>query len=333
MPLSFPREVGLRRNICENVNDFRNYVLKLNGKSSCYTSLYGFKGRHPIQHWKLDCDSVVIDRAWWDFDTQEGGNLSEVKEDVRRLLNRLNGDVRLVFTGRGFHVHQFFQNPVFGRAISRHIERYQREVASGLKTLDGVGHPQKLTRIPDTYNVKREKWAVNICAKSFMRDPLFKIPKIPDPKYAHLDPFIGDISRSNFDILSWIAENPIEEISVITEFTGDIGAVGQVPIPPCLEKAMRHENPRHYVRVALAQHLAENLRWFAPPSVITPKQRKEIVEKIVSFVAKLNWRDFNESITRFHVDSLMHYESSPSASWFKNHGLCDGVNCWAHGGK
>ena len=166
-----------------------------------------------------------------------------------------------------------------------------------------------------------------------MRDPLFKLPNKPDPKFSHLDPFIGNTPNSSFDILTWIAENPMAEPITITEFSGDITAIGQVPIPPCLENAIRHENPRHHVRVALAQHLAEELRWFASPSAITPQQRKEIVDKIVAFMASLGWRDYNEGVTRFHVESLMNYESSPSASWYRNNGLCDGVNCWAHGGN
>ena len=332
MLIQFPREIGLRRNICESRDSFDSYVTNLNGKASCYTSLYAFGKRHPIRRHKMDIESVIIDRAWWDFDTPEGGSLSDVKEDVGLLLNRLNGDVRLVFTGRGFHVHQLFTKPVFGRAISKHIERYQREVARDLKTLDGVGHPQKLTRIPDTWNPTREKWSVNICAKSFAANPLvYKIPLIPDPRLAYLDPFRGEVRTSDFDIVQWISDNPMKELSsIITEFNGEIGSIEQIPIPPCLDRAIRHENPKHFVRVALAQHLAENLRWFAHPSTLTPEQRRDIVEKMVAFMATLGWRDFNPDVTRFHAESLVDYEKSPSSSWYLNNGLCDGHGCWAH---
>ena len=333
MLLGFPREIGLRRNICNSQSDFDNYVSKLNGKSSCYTSLYSFTGTHPIRKWKIDIDSVIIDRAWWDFDTLEEGNLSEVKEDVKILLSRLSGDVRLVFTGRGFHIHQFFVKPVFGRAIASHIERYQRKIASDLKTLDGVGHPQKLTRIPDTYNPKRKKWAVNICAKSFLNNPHFNIPTRPDKKYSHLDPYKGNLPNSTFDIVQWIADNPHKEINLnVTEFKGQISSVDGIPIPPCLDSAIRHENPKHDVRVALAQYMAEEFRMFAPPSSLTREQKAEMVEKMVEFMKSLGWRDFNATITRHHVQSIMEYKRSPAPSWYKNKGICDGVNCWAHGG-
>ena len=65
-----------------------------------------------------------MDRAWWDFDTTEDTTLEDVKKDVHTLLTKLNGDIRLVFTGRGFHVHQIFTKPVKGTAIAKHINRY-----------------------------------------------------------------------------------------------------------------------------------------------------------------------------------------------------------------
>lgn len=70
--LSFPREIGLRRNTCMSKNDFNTYIAKLNGKASCYTSLYSFERVDPTYSWKMDADSAIIDRAWWDFDMLEG---------------------------------------------------------------------------------------------------------------------------------------------------------------------------------------------------------------------------------------------------------------------
>ena len=333
MLMGFPREIGLRRNICDTRKVFDEYVEQMNGKASCYTSLYSFSRRHPIRTWKMDAESAIIDRAWWDFDTPEGGSLSDVKEDVRTLVNRLNGDVRLVFTGRGFHVHQLFQKSVLGTAISRHIDRYERMMAADLQTLDGVGHPQKLTRIPDTYNPKRNKWSVNIPAVDFADNPQgYKIPERPNPDYETLDPFRGTKIISEFDIIQWIAENPLtESLESYVEFDGNIGTADQVPIPPCLEKAIQHENPKHFVRLALAQHLAENLRWFAHPSTLTHEQKRDIAEQMVAFMGTLGWRDFNPHITSSHVMSIINYENSPSCVWLENRGLCTGP-CWRDDG-
>jgi hypothetical protein len=206
-------------------------------------------------------------------------------------------------------------------------------MAEGLKTLDGVGNPLKLTRIPDTYNPKRNKWCVNICAKSFLTDSNFCIPNVPVPEFRHLDPYRGNRPNSTFDIVTWISKNPFQEIDMVKrEFVGDIASVGQIPIPPCLDKAIRHENPKHHIRVALAQYMSEEFRMFACPSSLTREQKSEMVEKMVEFMRSLGWRDFNAAITKHHLESIIEYKRSPSASWYRNHGVCDGSNCWAHGG-
>ena len=333
--LNFPREIGLRRKPCDERSTFDDYVKRINGKASIYTSLYSFERRHPSRSWKFDPDSVVMDRSWWDFDTTEEYDIIQVKKDVATLLSKLKGDVRLVATGRGFHVHEMFDKPVKGVAISSHIIRYENEMGKGLKTLDGVGNPQKLTRVPDTYNVARKKWAVNIDAIKFSQDPLgYKIPVRPDATLLHLDPFRGDEQTSSFSIVKWIAENPKTQATFFhtqTPFEGDIGSLEQVPIPPCLDKAMRHENPKHFVRVALVQHMADSLRWFAPPSSLTVIEKKEIADKIANFIATLGWRDYNVNISRFHIESLMDYNNVTSCAKLQARGKCGG-SCWRDDG-
>ena len=330
MLLTFPREIGLRRNLCDTRNIFDDYITRINGKASVYTSLYSFERRHPTRSWKYDPDSVVMDRAWWDFDTTEEHDLEQVKQDVYTLLSKLQGDVRVVFTGRGFHVHQLFSDPVRGQAIGKHIIRYENEMAKGLVTLDGVGNPQKLTRVPDTYNVTRKKWAVNIDKDAFFSDPFgYEIPTKPEHSLLRFDPFRGEKIESDFNITRWIATHPVNEKQVINVFDGEIGTLDQVPIPPCLEKAMKQENPRHHVRVALVQHLADNLRWFASPSSLSYEEKSEISDKICAFISTLGWRDYNPSITKFQVNSIMDYEHTPSTAWFKARNICTGP-CWLH---
>ena len=62
--LSFPREIGLRRKICKSQEEYDIYVKSINGKSSCYTSLYSFQQMHPNMSWKVDPETVIMDRAW-----------------------------------------------------------------------------------------------------------------------------------------------------------------------------------------------------------------------------------------------------------------------------
>lgn len=331
--LLFPREIGLKRRLCRSQQEYDNYINKINGKASCYTSLYNFERLDPVRSWKPDLESVIIDRAWWDFDMLEGGTLNDVKLDVVKLLNRLEGDVRLVFTGRGFHIHQFFEKKVFGTSMVKHIDRYQRKMSKGLNTLDGVGHPQKLTRVPDTYNITRGKWAVNVDKEAFMADPLgYVIPIRPDPTLIKNDPFVGDIPNSSFSIVKWVANNPIQlTVHNNLVFDGEIGTMKQIPIPPCLDSATKVENPRHEVRLALVQHLAENLRWFAPVETVSISDKKIMVESIVDYLESLNWRDFNRNTSKFHVESIINYDNAPSCAWIKARGLCVG-SCWRDDG-
>ena len=114
--MKFPRQIGLKSQICPSMPEFKSYVRKVNGRSDIYTSLYTFDN-------VKDYDSVVIDRAWWDFDMNDDYDMEQVKTDVQTLLSRLQGDVRLVATGRGFHIHQIFKREVRGRTWAFHLDR------------------------------------------------------------------------------------------------------------------------------------------------------------------------------------------------------------------
>tara|TARA_R100000995_G_scaffold84022_1_gene61494 strand:+ start:765 stop:1757 length:993 start_codon:yes stop_codon:yes gene_type:complete len=326
----FPREIGLKRRPCESRQVFDSYVDRLNGKANIYTSLFHYERKHPTKGWKFDPDSVVMDRAWWDFDMTEDTTIVDVKRDVHTLVDRLSGDVRMVATGRGFHVHELFQKPVKGTAISRHIVRYENEVAKGLKTLDGVGNPQKLTRVPDTYNVTRGKWAVNVDVAAFMDDPYgYEIADRPGVLSSE-DPFRGRESDSDFNIVKWIASNPMKEEELPQErFAGEIGTMNTVPLPPCLEKHIHHENPKHDVRKALVMYLGDSLRWFDHPDNFTPRETQEMAQEICAFIETLGWRDFNMQTTKSHVLSLLKYSRLPSTEWFRARNLCTGP-CWLH---
>ena len=319
--------------MCNNLKQFNDYVGKLNGKSNCYTSLYSFKNKRSDMPWKFDVDSAIIDRAWWDFDEGERGDIQSVKADVCELIQRL-GDtrsVRLVATGRGFHVHQLFKRPVTGREWHEHLGRYQRQMAKGLKTLDGVGFPAKLTRIPDTYNVTRNRWAVNIPVGAFLSDCLhYPIPTTPNTEQSVLDPFTGDLAGVSFDIVKWVADNPKQDVE-LEVFEGEIGSAGEVPIPPCLERAVKHDNPKHDVRVALVQTMAEELRWFTDPTSLSQSELKEMEDTIFDYIKGLGWRDFNEYRSRLGIRTNLGYSRSPSCRWFNVRGMCKG-KCWRYDG-
>jgi len=324
--LQFPRQVGLKRTICHNRQDFVQYIRRLNGKTSIYTSLYPFDEVG-------DYDSAVMDRAWWDFDMNDDFTMDDVKHDVAALIKRLEGDVRLVATGRGFHIHQCFKRPVRGREWAIHLDRYERKMAEGLSSLDGVGYPEKLTRVSGTYNPKRKKWAVTIPAHDFAEDPFnYRIPEKPLPENINIDPFQGIITESEcFDLVKWAFDNPIPVRKKVSVGEGiSVGATnGECALPPCLERAIGVSNPPHHVRVALVQEMRRQLAFYAPPSALSNEENHDITDKICLFIEALGWQDYIEGITRKYVaGAVRKYEHAPSPNWYRKHNLCNGEGCW-----
>lgn len=323
--LSFPRQIGLKRQGCNDYKTFERYISTLNGKSNIYTSLYSFEDLK-------DYDSVVIDRAWWDFDTTEEYDMAQVKADTSELIKRLEGEVRLVATGRGFHVHQFFKRPVRGRQWALHLDRYQRKMAEGLESLDGVGYPEKLTRVSGTYNTKRGKWCVVIDPKTFSRDPLtYRIPPRPDATLEHLDPFTGKYDEDMcFDLVMWNANNPFQDrIASGEKSTVRVGSHGgEVALPTCLDRAIRVSNPPHHVRVALVQEMSRQLRWYADPKELDSSEKEGIADTICDFISTLSWTDYNPMTTKKYVYGMQNYRNAPSPFWYRKHNLCNGIDCW-----
>jgi hypothetical protein len=259
---------------------------------------------------------------------------------VVELINRLSGDVSVVATGRGFHVYQFFRRPVVGYEWRNHLNRYQRSKASGLITLDGVGLPEKLVRIPNTFNPKRGRWSVCIDADEFSSNPdTFVIPKKPNALSFSLCPFLTAIDRAErFDLVRWVHDNPEPTKAAETHRNGNLilaidksVGMGDIPIPPCISDATQRENPNHYSRIALVQHLSEEMRWFSDPSSLSDTDWKTIEDSIFAYIKGLNWRDFNPSKTILGIRSNMKYKQSPTCRALKSRGMCSGV-CWRYDG-
>jgi len=324
--LLFPREIGLKRAHGADENRFRQYIKSLNGKSDIYTSLYSFSNLEDKDR------TANLDRAWWDFDVNDRYGIEQVKLDVSVLISRLDGDIRLVATGRGFHIHQLFNESVSGVHWSRTLDRYQRKMAEGLDSLDGVGYPRKLTRVPLTYNPKRGRWAVMLPSRTWALNPItYPIPKKPAESMTTMHPFWGANRKGGFCIKDWAEHNPMElsgySVKKVTKITGVEG----VPMIPCLSNAITVSNPNHSVRVAMAQHLFEGLRNFAPPSALSDEQKVEMLDTVVAFIKTLEWTDFNERVTRKHLKTLMNYGRAPACSWYCQRGLCE-APCWRDDG-
>ena len=87
---TFPREIGLKRRVCKSQDQFMEYVRRLIGKSSVYTSLYSFTKADSNKPWRMDYTSATIDKAWWDFDSGDKGG---IEQSNKMWLNSSNGYV------------------------------------------------------------------------------------------------------------------------------------------------------------------------------------------------------------------------------------------------
>jgi hypothetical protein len=336
MTLTFPREIGLKRTVVGSKLLYKKYVNKMRTLTSCYTSLYSFDKMN--EEGRPDYRSARIDRAWWDFDAGELGGIEQVKRDVAELINRLEGDVRVVATGRGFHIHQLFDKPVIGQEYRLPLEHYQKRMAKGLVTLDGVGLPEKMTRIPNTYNPKRGRWAVIINGRDFAKTPdTFDIPKRPVLVPDNMHPFKGSV-QEGFDFMGWMetytpnADDYAFIGATKVELDGEMLNAGSVPLMPCLARAVNTQSPNHHVRVALVQHMADTLRDFANPESLSPEQRQQVEDEIFDYIKGLGWKNWNPSLSRKGIRTNMKYRRVPSCAWFVARGMCTG-KCWRYDGS
>jgi len=338
MELLFPRQIGKKRTTCLNRRQFDRYLGVLYDKSSCYTSLFAFKRLHDDG--KPDYSTAIIDRAWWDFDLGKNGvSIRGVKDEVKTLLDRIyadhpDSDVRVVATGRGFHVHQMFSSPVSGVKWSAELQRYEAYMGRELKSLDGIGYAEKLTRLPGTYNPSRRRWAVIIDVKAFMEKlHSYTIPKHPLASPTDQCPFMGvPVPSTAFSLVAWVDDNPPQKKAVKTllrPFT--MGVAGEVPLPPCINSLVKQPNPEHKARIFLVSEMAYNMRWFADPESLTSEEKKDIEDSICAYIESLGWLDYNASTTRKGVRSCMNYANPPSCRSIQRRGWCHG-SCWRDDG-
>ena len=329
----FPREMGLKRRRCNSESQFKEYVRRIIGKASCYTSLYSFDRMEQDRPWRFDYTTANIDKAWWDFDSGEH-SIESVKHDVAKLINRLVGDISLIATGRGFHVYQFFNKSVTGYEWRNHLNRYERDMAQGLTTLDCVGLPEKLVRIPNTFNPKRGRWAIPIDAREFAESPdTFVIPTKPQPHHFQQCPILHPRNTpESFDFIRWVYDNPPPQKGVnLGVFDGHISDISDIPIPPCISDATHRESPAHFARLALVQHLSEEFRMFASPDTVSNEQWDEIEDRIFNYIKGLGWRQFVPTKTRHGIRTNMKYKQSPTCKALASHNMCMG-KCWRYDG-
>ena len=99
-----------------------------------------------------------------------------------------------------------------------------------------------------------------------------------------------------------------------------------VRILPCLVEAACQvgSNPPHEARVSLAIYLAARLRNFLPVERATQEMREAHAETISRYIATLQWADYDENVTRYHVRSIVDKGYQQHCASLEDSGLCLG---------
>jgi hypothetical protein len=211
----FPREIGSSRKIVHNKDDMINWINRSNGYKNCFTSVYKFNEIKKTERGqKADYYSAEIDKIFFDFDIEpDNPDRSDAYDDRETALNALNRfheylDNRnikhaMFISGGGFHGYIFcgynvleYKKQALQNAHMHFIDTLDLKIDNKIP-----GDIARITRIPNTYNLKREKFCVPILPeeiKEYDADELFELAKSPR---LDVDPVVGEkkLFLENFD--------------------------------------------------------------------------------------------------------------------------------------
>lgn len=154
-----PREIGTPyRRITMSLDSMLQCIMRLNGKSNLYTSLYAFKKINGDG--RPNYDTAVINKILFDFDGVEQGQ--EEMLNFHIAMERENIMHTIDWSGGGAHGYVFC-TPYIAEHPSgciAHMQDYIAEIA-GISYDPAVrGRPSQIVRFPGTLNIKRRIFCI-----------------------------------------------------------------------------------------------------------------------------------------------------------------------------
>ena len=317
----------MKRRIVKNRVELIEFINTYNGMMNCYFTIYDFKKFND--NVKID-SSIILDRAFLDFDAHGDKTLQEAYDDMCSVLTELmidNIKFKAFFSGKGFHVI------VYGIEAEniRQIQRWYMKIRKGRNTLDDSGiQTNRLRRIPNT---------VNMSSDDGRGEPYFCIPLLISDIGNGLEPILALAKQPRLvdgthgsELITWPEVEPIE---ISKEEIIPPKPVGKLPILPCLHNAIMVENPGHFARVYLAQWYRDILA--LGERNITREKKEEAMEIIMDEFEHIAnskpdvWGDWNPQVTRGYLRGIV--EKGYNAPGCKNvlipQGYCIG-RCWRY---
>ena len=173
---TFPREVN--RKIVKNSEEMNKAINTLNTYQHIYTSIFSFEKIRTIESnnkmiEKVDYESAIIDKVFFDFD---GENCLEIVKKMRKKLIEMDIKHTIFFSGNGFHLYIFceinnnlkYKKDALFNAGKYFVEISDLTMGRSNRTeninfdVDAsvIGDLARLTRFPNTYNLKWDRWCI-----------------------------------------------------------------------------------------------------------------------------------------------------------------------------
>ena len=342
LTFDYPREVNLFRRVVHDKEQFTKWWSSLENSSDAYTTVYGFRELKSPNYRRGDYQTAIVPHFVLDFDCTSivGGRRVDVPpsvphHEVRRLhqhlleLDILHG---IWFSGGGFHVWVKLSKthlPTTGmdssilKGAGRHTVRRWADLLS-MNCIDPTVtfDLASLIRVPNSYNVKRGLWSIPLQTHELME---WDWERIQQEATSHRS---GCFAYGQQGLDLDLDSQPTIHLQGLVNPTTDIPTINMdgVAVLPCLQASACRSgsNPTHDARYHLASYLAARLRHFQPPQSV-PHLEAEHTDKIVGFIATLDWVDYKESITKERVGHIVRgpYGHTPCWSLF-NRGYCVG---------
>lgn len=280
----FPRELGRYRRVVDGWDQVEGYVRRYNGLKDIYISLYDL--------------GLRLDKIWWEVDAP---SLEKALESVKALVGRFEREglpYIPVFSGnRGFHIYVPIKawNPPNAETAKAVLRAIQEMFADGVKYVDrhGFGNVRQMVRLPNTLRVG----GLNYC--TYLPPDFVDWAPADIAEYVK-EPHIVNYGRGELpDVRQLIDINYVPEPSN-KDFSGFDLEPHSVPsdvirflkgvVRPCLAEHLAAErDPSFEVRT----DLVSELMWLGYPK-----------EFVVDLARRLNWADYDEKKTRYHVSKI-----------------------------
>jgi hypothetical protein len=343
LTFDFPREVGLFRKVVHSGNEMESYWSAQRNCQCSYMSVYGFRAVKPNGR-RGEYNTAIVRHFVIDFDRKErvGSQVVDVSgdrvlEQVRRLHQMLmskNVHHAVWFSGNGFHVWvrlSTVHRPATGSEVSL-IKAAGKKVVNGWKkdldlTCMDPTVPfdmARMIRIPNSFNAKQHvlRWSIPLRSEELLAwswdDVCERAEASRDGVFEYgdngIDIPIEQVRRARFE----------KRVGETVHF--DTISMDGIKILPCLMEAACQvgSNPPHNARKSLAIYLASRLRNFLPVERTTQEMRDEHIERITNYITTLQWADYDESLTRYHVASIVNRGYQQHCASLEADGLCLG---------